>query len=141
MNLQRARLIISATALHTFWSAPLLLPARGLWYRTISKKLPTTSFLNKIKTVDFPLCRLYKTDTDTLHHFLFYCPIKQDIWWAVLPTYFPDIIFNPGEILDSIMNLTTPKVISRSQTVRLFTVISITHWTIWIHYWQHIIHY
>jgi hypothetical protein len=91
------------------------------------------------KTVDSPLCLLCKTDTDTFQHFLFYCPIKRDIWWTVISTYFPGIIFNPGEILDSVMNLTPPKIIPRSQIARLYTAVGITHWVIWIQYWQRII--
>jgi hypothetical protein len=37
------------------------------------------------------------------------------------------------------MNLTPPKIIPRSQIARLYTAVGITHWVIWIQYWQRII--
>ncbi|KAI9273986.1 hypothetical protein EDC94DRAFT_593395 [Helicostylum pulchrum] len=98
-QLRKAALLISAVELATFWEIPMLLQARALWYRTLSKKMPTTKFLHKIKTVSSPQCRLCKSTEDNLFHFMINCPIKQEIWSIIIPKYFPDLIIIIPDIL------------------------------------------
>ncbi|KAI9332181.1 hypothetical protein BD770DRAFT_297500, partial [Pilaira anomala] len=133
-------LLISAASLKKFWSTSMLLQTRDLWYRTFSKKLPTTSFLHIIGTVESPNCRLCgNSNIDTLDHFLLYCPLKQEIWSSVLLQYFSTPPLTATETLTTLLTLTPPTIIGRTQIPTLYTIVAITHWTIWIHYWNFII--
>ncbi|KAI8077084.1 hypothetical protein BDF21DRAFT_313684, partial [Thamnidium elegans] len=138
-QLRKAALLIPAVELATFWETPMLLQARALWYRTLSKKLPITKFLHTIKTVSSSQCRLCNGAEDNLSHFMINCPIKQEIWSIIIPKYFPDLIITIPDILTTLLSLESPVPIRKRQRPKYFTILSTTHWTIWIYYWEHII--
>lgn len=130
---------VSPKALSYFWSAPMFLQARSLWYRVMCKKIPHTSFLYKIKTVDSPNCRLCHGQEDTLSHFLVYCPQKRIIWETVLNYHFPTFEFSVEDILQLLYSLHSPFPSHSSLQISLIATISTILWNTWIFYWQFII--
>ncbi|KAI7907632.1 uncharacterized protein BX663DRAFT_565862, partial [Cokeromyces recurvatus] len=58
----------------------MLLQARSLWYRILSRKIPHSDYLYQIQTISTNLCRLCQSVPDSLDHFLFLCPIRHKIW-------------------------------------------------------------
>ncbi|KAI8058764.1 hypothetical protein BDF21DRAFT_429962 [Thamnidium elegans] len=83
-KLQNAPLLVPASLLHIFWSIPMLLPSRATWYRILSRKVPTASYLHTIQTIDSSQCRLCHQSVDHLNHFVLMCPKKLDIWQLIL---------------------------------------------------------
>lgn len=137
-DLQRAELNINSKDLKLFWEAPMLLQSRSLWYRVISQKLPTAVYLHKIQIVNSPICRLCKDTRDSFEHFVIYCPIKREIWKAILQHYLPDTPILYSELYSALVKLTSPAKISRLKKSFFFTVISTTQWHIWTQYWRFI---
>ncbi|KAI9346323.1 hypothetical protein BD770DRAFT_180188 [Pilaira anomala] len=139
LEISTEALLISVASLKQFWSPLMLLQTRTLWYRTFSKELPTTSFLHLIGTVESPNCRLCgNSNSDTLEHFLLHCLLKQEIWSSVLLEYFCTPPLTSAEVLATLLTLTPPTTIRRTQIPTLYTIAATTHWTIWIHYWNFI---
>lgn len=132
-------MLIPKTSWHVFWSTEMLLQARAVWYRVLSNKVPTTAYLARIKMVDTPQCRLCKQNTDTLEHFLVYCPSKQDIWLDILTTHMADYQLDMTMVYTILRFLQFPKQIRRSDRDRIYTIFSTTLWNIWIFYWKYII--
>jgi hypothetical protein len=61
----------------------MLLQARGVWYRVLSRKLPTAVFLAGVKSVPTDQFRLCLDQVDSLAHFLVLRPNKQTVWTAI----------------------------------------------------------
>jgi hypothetical protein len=125
--------------LKRFWSATMLLQARAVWYRVISRKVPTTISLQRIKRTPTNQCRLCHEHTDTLQHFLVQCPIKKSVWINILQSHFPTESFNMDDVLHMLLNLETPMTLRSSKYDSFAIVISTTLWYIWYYYWQFII--
>ncbi|KAG1136785.1 hypothetical protein G6F37_011737 [Rhizopus arrhizus] len=123
----------------TFWSLPLLLPARNHWYRVLSKKLPTATYLHKIGTVSSKLCRLCGSAAEDIEHFVVSCPNKNPIWSMVLKYHFPTYLFTNTDILNALHSIKSP-FHHRSNLYRpFFVIVSTTQFYIWKAYWQLVI--
>ncbi|KAG1136317.1 hypothetical protein G6F37_012049 [Rhizopus arrhizus] len=130
---------IPAKDFKTFWSLPLLLPARNHWYRVISKKLPTATYLHKIGTVASTLCRLCGSAAEDFEHFVVSCPNKNPIWSMVLKYHFPTYLFTNTDILNALHSIKSP-FHHRSNLYRpFFVIVSTTQFYIWKAYWQLVI--
>jgi exonuclease III len=127
---------ITAHGFKTFWSLPLLLPARSHWYRVLSRKLPTASYLQIIgKTAD-ARCRLCQADKETLDHFLVDCPNKNYIWKLALSHQFPTNHFSDEDIKQALYSVLTPFHRHSSQARHFLVLIATTQYFIWCSYWK-----
>jgi hypothetical protein len=76
-KIQKSALLLPEKFLKRFWSTPMLLQARTLWYRVLSQKIPHTKYLHQIGKVDSPVCQLCQEQEDSFTHFLVFCPTKK----------------------------------------------------------------
>ncbi|OBZ81199.1 hypothetical protein A0J61_10752, partial [Choanephora cucurbitarum] len=85
----------------TFWSLPLPLQARTIWYRLLHNRISCRSILHSRIPSEFPspLCHICSTGEDTIDHFFFLCPPKLAVWLHILTSYInPLIRFVPSDV-------------------------------------------
>ncbi|CEP20107.1 hypothetical protein [Parasitella parasitica] len=123
---------IPAKDFKTFWS----LPARNHWYRVISQKLPTATYLHQIGTVSGTLCRLCNSTSEDLEHFLVSCPNKHFIWSMVLKYHFPTYLFTNTDILNALCSIKSPFHHKFTLYPPFLVIVSTTQYYIWRAYWQ-----
>ncbi|KAI7891096.1 uncharacterized protein EV154DRAFT_420991 [Mucor mucedo] len=123
-----------------FWSLPIPPPARNLWYRILSRKSPTSKYLNQIGTIDSPRCHLCHNYVDNLEHFIVQCTIKSTVWNRVLTSHYPTYNVTNSNILKALYNMETPFGTQSSRNIPFLVIISTTNYYIWYFYWQFIIH-
>jgi hypothetical protein len=140
MNLRQAALLIPKRALKSFWSSPMLLQARGVWYRVLSGKVPTAIALKRINITTTTQCRLCYAHVESLDHFLVFCPNKQTVWTAILQCFYATEALHLNDVYNMLINLEAPSNLRSAQYASFITVLSTTLWYIWFFYWQFIFH-
>jgi hypothetical protein len=139
-ELRNAALPLSKRALKLFWSAPMLLQARGVWYRVLSHKIPNGIALKRIHITETTQCRLCLDHEDSFEHFLVFCSYKQPVWIAVMRCFYAAEDFQLEDIYQMLISLETPSNLRSAQYLAFNTVVSTTLWYIWFFYWQFIFH-
>lgn len=72
-----------------FWSLALTMVQRNVIYRLINRRIPHKALLNRI----FPelhsdnLCLICSSSIDSIDHFLFFCPVKIQIWQGIISEF------------------------------------------------------
>lgn len=124
-----------------FWRLPMPLPARALWYRVLSKKIPHGEYLYRIKDHrDSPLCTICKDNLEDFPHFVAFCPHKLYVWQTALSTFFPWLIFPPDIIFDTLVSLSVPQAIPPTSRSNYLLLVSTINFGLWKFYWGHAIH-
>ncbi|KAI7856697.1 hypothetical protein BDC45DRAFT_479065 [Circinella umbellata] len=126
-----------------FWDTSLDHMARNFWYRSIHGNLPTSIRLSQahVSYVSSEQCRLCHQATDTIPHFLIFCPLKTHVWSIIWGSIF---FTNPHleHLLTFIQELSlsshTPILAPRFTSYHL--VVGCTLHTIWAAYWRSVIH-
>jgi hypothetical protein len=135
-KIQKAALLLPGKSLEHFWSNPMLLQARNLWYRVLSKNIPHTKYLYEIGKADSSICQLCQEQDDSSTHFLVSCPRKMEIWNRVLHQRFRTYEILAEDIINTLINL-QPPFHHRSVLYMPFMVsVSTTLWYIWLNYWK-----
>jgi hypothetical protein len=79
------------------WSLQIPLNARNTWFRIVHDKITTRDRLHKYNPALFtslcPHCHHLST-TESSAHFLFYCPLKYEVWSTALATYVSPLLFS-----------------------------------------------
>ncbi|CAO3629834.1 unnamed protein product [Mucor hiemalis] len=122
-----------------FWSLPIQLQARELWFRVLCKKLPTASFLHSIGVLDEKKCRLCTHPEETFGHFVYSCPRKRAIWHTILGFYFPTFDFTEEMMMSTLTSLASPFHYRSSLHKTFYMITATTQYYIWYYYWQLII--
>jgi hypothetical protein len=138
-NKIRSISLIPAKDFKRFWSTSMTLAACSLWYRLISKKIPTAVFSHKIGRADSTLCQLCHLHYDSFEHFLVLCPPKYSIWSTILMTHFPLHSVTPNQLWSFLLNLHYPDTLPPSLYMLFYSIMSTTQWCIWKSYWQYVI--
>ncbi|KAI8373449.1 hypothetical protein EDC96DRAFT_427498, partial [Choanephora cucurbitarum] len=88
-SLRNVTSILSSSNWSPFWSLPIPLQARTVWYRLLHNKIPNRSFLYNLTLLFFPspLCHICSTTTKSVDHFFFLCPSKAQVWLRILSSY------------------------------------------------------
>lgn len=125
----------SPNLIKSFWSSAMYPQARTVYYRVLSKCIPTKHVLSRYGSVSSLICSLCHTAEDNLKHFLVDCPPKREIWHRILSQYFPHLLFTPGILYDSLRYLKLPASMKHSRIY--LPIISTILWQLWNLYWQH----
>ena len=124
-----------------FWKLPMLLPARSVWYRVLSKKIPHGEYLYRIKAHrDSPLCLLCRCTLEDLPHFLVFCRDKLYLWQTTLSTFFPWLFFPPKYIYSTLLSLSVPDCVPTESRSNYLLLVSTIQFAIWKFYWSFSIH-
>jgi hypothetical protein len=127
---------IPQTKMKIFWSATMLLPARNLWYRVLSNKVPHGLIVHLMKIIESSTCVLCREAVDDFKHFVFYCRVKADIWYNILQARFPSVDITLEKILPTLCSLELPSFIPLNDAPHYYTIVSTIQYGIWLHYWK-----
>lgn len=127
---------IPKTTVRLFWSSKMLLPARNLWYRVPSNKVPHGLACKMMNIRDDSRCTLCTAEND-FQHLIAVCPVKYDIWQQVLQHYYPTVNVTSELLLSTLSQLHRPHFISKDTFSDYLSIISTAHFFIWINYWNH----
>ncbi|KAI9332639.1 hypothetical protein BD770DRAFT_416333 [Pilaira anomala] len=131
---------ISHEKLQSFWSSPMLLPARQVWYRVLANKIPHGLAMPCMQVIDSSLCRLCYESEDDFTHFVVSCPVKLDIWYSVLHKQYPVDNIPLEALLSSLCRIKFPNFIkTNAAKSKYYTIISTIQYCIWTHFWKHTI--
>jgi hypothetical protein len=119
---------IPSKLLHRFWSTDMLLQARSLWYRVLTRKIPTVNYLFRIKRASSSTCQLCNEHEDSLDHFLVFCSQKQVVWYNILQSSFPSECLDLNSIHTTLISLQPPLSLRSTQVSRFLTVLSTAQW-------------
>jgi len=134
--LRRYPKLTASTEMKIFWSATMLLPARNLWYRVLSNKVPHGLIVHLIKIIKSSTCVLCREAVDDFKHFVFYCRVKADIWYNILQARFPSVDITLVKILPTLCSLELPSFIPLNDAPHYYTIVSTIQYGIWLHYWK-----
>ncbi|KAI7847153.1 hypothetical protein BDC45DRAFT_419664, partial [Circinella umbellata] len=120
-----------------FWSTSMDHKARNIMYQTFHQNLPTSSVFYKFKLpfVSSPTCRLCNTTTENNTHFIFSCPLKQQVWRLVW-NHFSSRDPRPSAFIHFIHTGDPPFSIFTHK--QLFCIFSCTILSIWRSHWNFI---
>lgn len=127
---------IPTSRIKLFWSAKMLLPARNLWYRVLSHKIPTGIACKMMKIREDDLCILCNSTQDNFEHFVAACPVKFAIWQHVMQHYYSTEEITTELILATLQRLERPSFISKESLLDYVSIISTIQYAIWLHYWN-----
>jgi hypothetical protein len=124
-----------------FWSIPIPLPARTVWYRCIHKKLPTKQRLHQLipTTHQSPLCTVCSLATiEDDFHFLFACPPKLAVWQNIFQTYIQRQYIEPSSIsqLLSFSSSLTRDANHPLPEIGIYQIFACTLLSIWQAHWR-----
>ncbi|KAL9539999.1 hypothetical protein PS6_010955 [Mucor atramentarius] len=82
-----------------FWRLRIPLNARNTWYRFLHQKVATNQLLHQRQPAQFttPYCRICQPrgryrrhanpPSESITHFIYYCPKKLHVWTKAISTY------------------------------------------------------
>lgn len=92
---------LSGTQCLFFWSFPIVLSSRDVWYRVLHRKNPCVELLYKLIPTAFP---------SPSCHVLYECPTKLPVWIQVWPKYFTSP-FSTSLLQQALIRLFFPRCI------------------------------
>jgi hypothetical protein len=128
-------IIFHAKAIKAFWRTAMYPQARTIFYRALSKCIPSKDILLKLKLVSSSICSFCGSSDDSFKHFLVLCPPKQIIWSQVLSHYYPHLFFSTEDLYLTLTSLEKPYWVRHCS--RYIPIISTILWQQWNLYWSH----
>ncbi|CEP10556.1 hypothetical protein [Parasitella parasitica] len=88
------------------WSLVIPLSSRTVWYRALHLKIPTKSLLHRLMPQQHssPLCTLCSGQVEEdLHHFLFTCSLKFQVWRSIFQTYISPLSLSDCDLVNQLV--------------------------------------
>ncbi|OAD65917.1 hypothetical protein PHYBLDRAFT_152944 [Phycomyces blakesleeanus NRRL 1555(-)] len=116
-----------------FWSFPLLLVARNIWFCGLHDKISCRTHLHSLLPLAFPspTCSIYSLSSDSQGHFFFTCPLKNAVWIGMWLEFFGTIP-TPTALHNAFHFFSFPS--SLNSFIPLSTVFGCTLLAIWRHH-------
>ncbi|KAL0097125.1 hypothetical protein J3Q64DRAFT_1857049 [Phycomyces blakesleeanus] len=126
---------LSSSQWQIFWNLPIHHHVCNIWYRGLHHKLSSRSLLHRILPGPFPTnsCPICEVSTDTPDHFLFFSPLKIDVW----STFWQDVFGSHPTLPilhDAFYNLSFPYI--RPSDIHAASLFSCALLAIWQHHWS-----
>ncbi|OAD68211.1 hypothetical protein PHYBLDRAFT_173701 [Phycomyces blakesleeanus NRRL 1555(-)] len=121
----------------TFWSFPLPLVARNIWFRGLHDKISCRARLHSLLPLAFPspTCSICSLFSDSQDHFFFTCPLKNAVWIGMWLEFFGTIP-TPTALHNAFHFFSFPS--SLNSSIPPSTVFGCTLLAIWRHHWTFI---
>ncbi|OAD80080.1 CCHC-type zinc finger transcription factor [Phycomyces blakesleeanus NRRL 1555(-)] len=120
-----------------FWSFPLPLVARNIWFRGLHDKISCRACLHFLLPLAFPspTCSICSLSSDSQDHFFFTCPLKNAVWIDMWLEFFGTISI-PTALHNAFHFFSFPS--SLNSSIPPSTVFGCTLLAIWRHHWTFI---
>lgn len=97
--------LLSPSGWKAFWSKPLHLSARTIWYRLLLGKLHCQSSRSRFDQSQSRSCKLCFAEEESVDHLFVTCPSKWDLWVHAFVLYLPDRPLSSDLVLRWILDL------------------------------------